>query len=95
MFHVWHGLCITVHRQPIKYMKQNTLSAEAFESTYALLVRSEEKDRGMFEGVAYLVFTLTAVFSIWQMVQQPISLPKGNVIHTTSVAHSTDTPQRS
>ena len=28
---------------PIKHMKQNTLSAEGFESTYALLVRSEEK----------------------------------------------------
>jgi hypothetical protein len=76
-------------------MKQNTLSAEGFESTYALLVRSEEKERSMFEGAAYLVFTLTALFSIWQMVQQPIALPKGNVIYTTSVAHSTDTPQRS
>ncbi len=76
-------------------MKQNTLSAEGFESTYALLVRSEEKERSVFEGVAYFVFTLTALFSIWQMVQQPVALPKGNVIHTTSVAQSTDTPQRS
>ena len=76
-------------------MKQNTLSTEGFESTYALLVRSEEKKRGIFEGAAYLVFTLTAVFSIWQMVQQPVALPKGDVIRTTSVAHSTDTPQRS
>ena len=39
-------------------MKQNTLSAEGFESTYALLVRSEEKERSMFEGAAYLVFIL-------------------------------------
>lgn len=76
-------------------MKQNTLSAEGFESTYALLVRSEEKERGIFEGAAYLVFTLTALFSIWQMVQQPVALPKGDVIHTASVARSTDTPQRS
>lgn len=72
-------------------MKQNTLSAEGFESTYALLVRSEEKERSLFEGAAYLVFILSALFSIWQMVQQPIALPKDNVIHTTSLAQSTDT----
>ena len=58
-------------------MKQNTLSAEGFESTYALLVRSEEKERGMFEGAAYLVFILSAVFSIWNVAQQPVALPKG------------------
>jgi hypothetical protein len=40
----------------------------------------------MFEGVAYLVFILSAVFSIWQVAQQPVALPKGDVIHTTSVA---------
>ena len=72
-------------------MKQNTLSTEGFESTYALLVRSEEKERGLFEGVAYLIFILSAVFSIWHAVQQPIELPA--VIHTTSAAHSTDTPR--
>ena len=60
---------------------------EGFESTYALLVRSEEKERSMFEGAAYLVFILSAVFSIWQMAQQPVELPKGNVIRTTSIAH--------
>jgi hypothetical protein len=70
-------------------MKQNTLSPEGFESTYALLVRSEEKERGIFEGAAFLVFILSAVFSIWHVAQQPIALPKGAVIHTTtSIAHS-------
>jgi hypothetical protein len=73
----------------MKYMKQNTLSAEGFESTYALLVRSEEKERGMFEGAAYLVFILSAVFSIWHVAQQPVPLPR--VIHTTSVAQHADT----
>ena len=91
----WHGLCIRVAINPIKHMKQNTLSADGFESTYALLVRSEDKERSIFEGAAYLVFTLTAVFSIWQMVQQPVALPKGNVIRTTSTVQSTDTLQRS
>jgi hypothetical protein len=71
-----------------KYMKHNTLSAEGFESTYALLVRSEEKERSLFEGAAYLVFILSAVFSIWSVAHQPVALPKGGVIHTTSVASS-------
>jgi hypothetical protein len=69
-------------------MKQKSLSTDGFESTYALLVRSENKERNMFEGAAYLALVLSAVFSIWQMVQQPITLPKGNVIHTTTVARS-------
>ena len=72
-------------------MKKNTLSAEGFESTYALLVRSEEKERGIFEGAAYLVFILSALFSIWNVAQQPVELPKSAVIHTASVAHSTNT----
>jgi len=74
-------------------MKQNTLSAEGFESTYALLVRSEEKERSMFENAAYLVFILSAVFSIWKVAQQPVELPKDAVIHTTSVAQPADTHQ--
>ena len=83
-----------LHKGPAsttKYMKQNTLSAEGFESTYALLVRSEEKERSLFEGAAYLVFILSAVFSIWNVAQQPVALPKGEVIHTTSVTQSTAT----
>ena len=75
-------------------MKHNTLSAEGFESTYALLVRSEEKERSMFEGAAYLVFILSAVFSIWQVAQQPIALPTSPMIHTTSVAQSANTNHR-
>lgn len=74
-------------------MNQNTLSIEGFESTYALLVRSEEKERNLFEGVAYLVFILSAIFSIWQLAQQPVELPKDGVIHTTSVVQSTGAPQ--
>ena len=74
-------------------MKQNTLSAEGFESTYALLVRSEEKERSMFEGAAFLVFILSAVFSIWQVAHQPVELPKGDVIHTTSYAQAVNPSQ--
>ncbi|HEX7516434.1 MAG TPA: hypothetical protein VF345_04015 [Chthoniobacterales bacterium] len=75
-------------------MNQNTLSAEGFESAYALLVRSEEKERSMFEGAAYLVFILSAVFSIWHVAQQPIALPKSAVIHTTSFAQCANPHQQ-
>ena len=74
-------------------MNHNTLSVGGFESTYALLVRSEEKDRSLFEDAAYLIFILSAIFSIWLVIHQPVELPKGPVIHTTSVAQSTDTHQ--
>lgn len=75
-------------------MKHTTLSAEGFESTYALLVRSEDKERSRLEGVAYLVFILSAVFSIWQVAQQPITLPTSPVLHTTSAAQSAAANQR-
>ena len=75
-------------------MKNKTLSAEGFESTYALLVRSEEKERGIFEGAVYLVFVLSAVFSIWQVAHQPIVVPTAIGVQTASVAPSADANQR-
>lgn len=80
-------------QQPNQIMKQKTLSTDGFESTYALLVRSEEKERNMFEGAAYLAFILSAVFSIWHVAHQPVELPKGDVIHTTSYAQSANPSQ--
>jgi hypothetical protein len=75
-------------------MKKNTLSAEGFESTYALLVRSEDKERGIFEGAVYLVFLLSAIFSIWQVAHQPIVVPTTIAVQTASVAQPADTNQR-
>ena len=37
-----------------------------FESTYAMLVRSEEKGRGILEILVYAVFAFGVVLSIWQ-----------------------------
>jgi hypothetical protein len=45
------------------------------ESTYALLVRSEEKERGLLETVLYAFFILSAVAAIWQFAQQPVNIP--------------------
>lgn len=66
-------------------MKNQTHSAEGFESTYALIVRSEEKERSIFEGAVYFAVVLSALFSIWQVARQPITLPLTSV-HTTSIS---------
>jgi hypothetical protein len=66
-------------------MKNQTHSAEGFESTYALIVRSEEKERSIFEGAVYFAVVLSALFSIWQVAKQPFALPLTS-IHTTSIS---------
>jgi hypothetical protein len=73
-------------------MKNSTLSAEGFESTYALVVRSEEKERNLFEGAVYLVLILSAVFSIWQAAHQPVAFLRSST--STSVAQSANLNHR-
>ena len=45
------------------------------ESTYTLLVRSEETGRSIIETVVYALLGLSAIVSIWQFAQQPNQLP--------------------
>jgi hypothetical protein len=74
-------------------MKNPTHSIEGFESTYALIVRSEEKERSIFEGAVYFAVVLSALFSIWQVARQPIALPL-TTVHTTSISQPATTHQR-
>jgi hypothetical protein len=46
-----------------------------YESTYALLVRSEEKNRSRLELLVYALFILSVVFSIWQFAHQNVAFP--------------------
>lgn len=48
------------------------------ESTYGMLIRSEEKGRGILEILVYAVFALSTVLSICQFAEVPvkISAPK-------------------
>ena len=46
-----------------------------FESTYALLVRSEEKGRGVLEAVLYVAFILSAILLILEFAHSSVSLP--------------------
>jgi hypothetical protein len=45
------------------------------QSTYGLLVRSEEKGRSIMETVVYALLGLSAIISIWQFAQQTNHLP--------------------
>ena len=45
------------------------------ESTYALLIRSEEKSRNVFEMVIYTLLILGSLIAIWQFAQRPINIP--------------------
>jgi len=56
-------------------MKTNLPYNEIHESTYALLVRSEDKERSLLETIAYGLFILSAVAAIWQFVLQPVNFP--------------------
>ena len=45
------------------------------ESTYALLIRSEEKSRNGIEMAIYPILILGAVIAMWQFAQQPVNIP--------------------
>jgi len=66
-----------------------------FESTYALLMRSEEKSRNRLETLVYAIFILSAVFSIWQAAHQPIGLPIKSINTSAAVATVEDSLVRS
>ncbi|HEX8897197.1 MAG TPA: hypothetical protein VF751_00740 [Chthoniobacterales bacterium] len=52
------------------------------KSTYALLVRSEEKERGVFETIIYSLLVLSAVIGIWQFAHLRIPSPFANTEQT-------------
>jgi hypothetical protein len=62
----------------------NTNQTTPHESTYALLMRSEEKPRTLLEMIVYGLFILSAVAAIWQFAQQPIPLPLSAMPRTAS-----------
>lgn len=55
-------------------MNHETLTDNQFESMYALLIRSEEKGRGVLEAGLYVAFILSAVLVIWGFAQSPVRI---------------------
>jgi hypothetical protein len=64
----WHAGCIE------SCINQTNIMNTQFESTYALLVRSEEKGRGLLEALVYALFILGVVLSILQFAQTPVKI---------------------
>ena len=69
-------------------MKTMNTNHQAAKSTYALLVRSEEEERSFSETAVYLLFIASAVFSIWQVAHQPITLPVDTTMQRAAIAQS-------
>ena len=69
-------------------MKTNQSLNPARKSTYALLVRSQEKERGLFETVVYSLLVLSAVVGIWQFAHLRVPAPFVNTAATEVVSGS-------
>jgi hypothetical protein len=69
-------------------MKTNRPNNEIHESTYALLVRSEDKKRGLFETIAYGLFILSSVAAIGQFALQPVDFPRSAAPQTAAAARA-------
>ena len=62
------------------------MKTEKFESTYALLVRSDEMEKSVSEIVVYFLLIAMTAFSIWQAAHQPVTVP--NSFGTPSFAQA-------
>jgi len=67
------GRVAASHRQMA--MKTASTGSEIFESTYALLVRSEEKQRSRLETMIYMFLIVSAAFAVSQFARQAAMMP--------------------
>jgi hypothetical protein len=71
-------------------MKEQTGSTDQpenqHESTYALLIRSEEKSRNVIEMAICPILILGAAIAIWQFAQQPVNIPAAGLKGASCVA---------
>ena len=60
------------------------------QSTYSLLVRSQEQGRSIFEGAVYATVVLSTVISILQFTMQSVTVPAltGTTSATNVAAHA-------
>jgi hypothetical protein len=61
------------------------------DTTYAMLVQSEDKGRSIMETAVYALLGLSAILSILQFIQQPERLP---ATLKTQAYEISDTSQR-
>ena len=65
-------------------MKTISTNSEEFESTYALLMRSEEKQRSRFETLVYTLLIVSATFAVLQFGRQATMMPS-NIAHVSTI----------
>ena len=56
------------------------------ESTYQMLVESEEKERSVIEDIVYLLLILATTVTIWQFSHQPVTFAEIGEAHADKVA---------
>jgi hypothetical protein len=66
-------------------MKTISNSPEPFESTYALIVRSEEKQRSRFEILIYSILIAATTFAVAQFGRQATLMPS-SIVHVSTIA---------
>ena len=69
-------------------MKNQHTYQSAAESTYALLVQSEDKERNLGETAIYMLLILGSVFSVWHVAQQPVNLPVSSVSQNAPIVQT-------
>lgn len=60
-------------------MNELTNTQNEHESTYALLLRSEERSRNFFEMAIYPLLAIGVIIAICQFVFQAVDLPSGDI----------------
>ncbi len=56
------------------------------ETTYQMLVESEEKERGVIEVVVYLLLVAATAVTIWQFGNQPVTFANLDNAHAQGIA---------
>jgi hypothetical protein len=59
--------------------RKELIMNKELESTYTLLVRSEDRSRNMMEVAGFSLIALSALVAVWQFAHQPTSLPLDRV----------------
>lgn len=66
----------------------NTTTPTLPQSTYSLLVRSEERERNLSETAVYMLLIVSSAFSIWQFAHQPFTVPVRTGLQSAPIAQA-------
>ena len=72
-------------------MKTISNSPETFESTYALIMRSEEKQRSRFEILVYAILIASTTFAVAQFGRQATMMPS-TIAHISTTVPAASQP---